>query len=84
MPLEVGVYYKGRVMWVLLLMACELGLEPIWETPEGEPGKPEFEDSADTGGSDDLIANNMVHYQKNSLFISRRNEWTFPVPDSKR
>jgi len=84
MSLEVSVYYKGRVMWVLLLMACELGLEPIWETPEGEPGKPEFEDSADTGGSDDLIANNMVHYQRNSLFISRRIEWTSPVPDSKR
>jgi hypothetical protein len=71
-------------MWVLLLMACELGLEPIWETPEGEPGKPEFEDSADTGGSDEFVANNMVHYQKNSLFISRRDEWTSPVPDSKR
>ena len=84
MSLEVSVYYKGRVMWVLLLVACELGLEPIWETPEGEPGKPEFEDSADTGGSDDLIANNMVHYQRNSLFISRRIEWTSPVPDSKR
>ena len=84
MPLEVGVYYRGRVMWILLLMACELGLEPIWETPEGEPGKPEFEDSADTGGSDDFVANNIVHYQTNSLFISRRIEWTSPVPDSKR
>ena len=84
MSLEVGVYYKGRVMWILLLMACELGLEPIWETPEGEPGKPEFEDSADTGGSDEIVANIMVHYQTNSLFISRRDEWTSPVPDSKR
>ena len=71
-------------MWILLLMVCELGLEPIWETPEGEPGKPEFEDSADTGGSDEIVANIMVHYQTNSLFISRRIEWTSPVPDSKR
>ena len=84
MPLEIGVYYRGRVMWILLLMACELGLEPVWETPEGEPGKPEFEDSADTGGSDDFVVNNNVHYQRNRLFISRRIEWTFPVPDSKR
>jgi hypothetical protein len=84
MPLEVSVYYRGRVMWILLLIACELGLEPIWETPEGEPGKPEFEDSADTGRSDEIVANIMVHYQTNSLFISRRDEWTSPVPDSKR
>jgi hypothetical protein len=84
MPLEIGVYYGEQVMWVMLLMACELGLEPIWETPEGEPGKPEFEDSADTGGSDDFVVNNIVHYQGLSLFISRRNTWTSLVPDSKR
>jgi hypothetical protein len=84
MSLEIGVYYGEQVMWILLLIACELGLEPIWQTPEGKPGKPEFEDSADTGGPDDFVANNIVHYQRNRLFISRRNEWTFPVPDSKR
>ena len=84
MSLEIGVYYGEQVMWIMLLMACELGLEPIWQTPEGEPGKPEFEDSADTGGSDDFVVNNIVHYQGLSLFISRRNTWTSLVPDSKR
>ncbi len=40
------------MMWIILLAACSLGLEPLWQGPDGEPGKPEFEDSSDTANPD--------------------------------
>lgn len=43
------------MVWILLV-ACNLGLEPLWEGPDGKPGKPEFEDSADTASSDVNVA----------------------------
>jgi len=43
-------------MWILLIAACNLGLEPLWQGPDGEPGKPEFEDSADTANPDVDVA----------------------------
>ena len=43
-------------MWILLIAACNLGLEPLWQGPDGEPGKPEFEDSADTANPDVNVA----------------------------
>jgi len=43
------------MVWMLLL-ACNLGLEPIWKGPDGEPGKPELEDSADTANPDVNVA----------------------------
>ena len=44
------------MMWILLIAACNLGLEPLWEGPDGEPGKPEFEDSSDTANPDVNVA----------------------------
>ena len=43
------------MVWILLV-ACNLGLEPLWKGPDGEPGKPEFEDSADTANPDVNVA----------------------------
>ena len=50
------VYYRGDVMMWMLLLACNLGLEPLWQGPDGEPGKPEFEDSSDTANPDLNVA----------------------------
>ena len=46
------VYYRGDIMMWMLLLACNLGLEPLWQGSDGEPGKPEFEDSSDTANPD--------------------------------
>ena len=51
------------MMWILLIAACNLGLEPLWEGPDGEPGKPEFEDSADTANPDVNVAYVPANYR---------------------
>jgi|ETNvirenome_6_85_1030632.scaffolds.fasta_scaffold08869_11 hypothetical protein len=36
------------MFFLIAICCCELGLEPIWIGPDGEPGHPLLVDTADT------------------------------------
>jgi len=38
-----------RLVLVVILSSCEIGLTPVWVGPDGKPGKPTLEDTWDTG-----------------------------------